>query len=188
MSGKTFKKNTISLHGILSTHVFAKFNTDWNWHFRIFHEYLKMERNKWIKVHMPFVCNMCKQYLYCNVKWRHSVWCYWRRLRQTSHTISISESYCRRCKFVSKRMIYDHLYLPLLLFCSRKPFHVHVFFNSYQKLRKNDVNSKFWFPPLNFLAHKVLRYIMNTPFKSINFFPFITSCINIYITWLWIKM
>ena len=79
VSGAKFKTNTVSLHGNLPTHVYAKFKTDWNWRFWIFHEYLKMAGDERIKLYMPIVCNMCKQYLSCNVKWRHSFWCYWRR-------------------------------------------------------------------------------------------------------------
>ena len=30
-----------------------------------------MARDKSIKLYMGIVCNMCKQYLSCNVKWRH---------------------------------------------------------------------------------------------------------------------
>ena len=30
-----------------------------------------MARDKWIKLNLTIVCNMCKQYLSCNIKRRH---------------------------------------------------------------------------------------------------------------------
>ena len=45
MSDAKFKKNTVSLHGILPTHVYNNFKTYRNWRFLIFHVYLKMARD-----------------------------------------------------------------------------------------------------------------------------------------------
>ena len=65
---------------------------------------------------------MFKQYLSCNfVKCWHLFCCYWRRWRQTFHTICMSESKCRQCKLVSKLRIHDHLWY---YYCSLPEYHI----------------------------------------------------------------
>ena len=78
VSGAKFKKNNVALRGVLSTRVYVNFKTYRNWRFCIFHVSFKRARDNWIILYMKIVCNMCKQYLSCSVKWRHSFWCYWR--------------------------------------------------------------------------------------------------------------
>ena len=89
--------------------------------------------------------HMCKQYLSCTVKWRNCM----------------SKSKCRRCKFVSKLRIHDHLYLNLLLYFLEYISHVCLFEFFTQIMKRRHQFSKFLFPPLNFLGQNVLWYNRN---------------------------